>query len=256
MIGWLSEQGRVFVLAAQFLTRLPLPAELGYTPARMAKTPRYYPAVGLLVGGIGALVYALGALALPPALSALLAVSATVLATGAFHEDGLADVFDGIGGGVTRERALEIMKDSRLGTYGALALGLVVAAQILGLAALPAGAAMAVLVAGHGLSRLSAVAVIATGRYARDHGTGKPVAAGLGVADAGIAGLTGLGIIAALIAAIGPQAALCGLIGLIVGHGAMRAMFEAKLGGYTGDCLGAVQQVSAVGLILGVAIWL
>ena len=115
MTRWLVNEVAVFLLAVQFLTRLPLPAARLYTEARLAATPRYYTLTGLLIGAFGALVFWGAAQVLPPLLAAILSTAATLLLTGAFHEDGLADTFDGVGGGVTREGALEIMQDSCAG---------------------------------------------------------------------------------------------------------------------------------------------
>lgn len=243
-------------LAIQFLTRIPLPVEPGYTPERMAGTPAYYPLVGVLIGAVCSGVFWFASLGLPVFVSVLLALGAGLLLTGAFHEDGLADTFDGIGGGLTREKSLAIMKDSRIGTYGTAALVVILLLKAAALAAMPFGMIAIVLIAGHALSRLSAVLVIATSRYVRDEGTGKPVATGLSLAELSVACLTG-----ALVISLWPllqpfPAMLCGLAGLISGHVLMRLVFEPKLGGYTGDTLGAVQQVSETGFYLGLLAWL
>ncbi len=242
----------VFLLALQFLTRLPLPADVGYTPARMAATPRWHPAVGALVGALAGLVFWLAAQVFPPTLAALVATATGLLITGAFHEDGLADACDGLGGGATRDRALAIMRDSRIGTYGAAALGLALAAKVLALGALPVAATPLVLVAGHAASRASAVAVIASSRYVRDHGTGKPVADGVGPGGLAVALITGAAALLGVALVLPPATVAGGALGLAAGHAAMRSRFERRLGGYTGDCLGAVQQTSELGLYLGV----
>ncbi|MBT8474546.1 MAG: adenosylcobinamide-GDP ribazoletransferase [Rhodobacteraceae bacterium] len=246
-----AEEWVIFLLAVQFLTRLPVPADPGYSEARMEATPRWYPAVGAVVGAIAALVFLLAAKIFDGALvPVLLSTAAGIIATGAFHEDGFADCCDGLGGAVTRERALEIMRDSRLGTYGAAGLGLLLAVKVAALSGIAPALLPAVLIAGHAASRTSSVLVIATSEYVRDHGTGKPIARGtsgllLAVAF-GVAALIPLALIA------GGQVAAAALLGLVLGHVAMRRVFERRLGGYTGDCLGAVQQVSETGLYLGV----
>ena len=240
------DEAAVFLLALQFLTRLPVPAR-GYTPARLAATPRWLPAVGALIGGLVALAWLAAAAVFPPVLAVLLATAFGLLLTGCFHEDGFADACDGLGGGATRAKALEIMRDSRLGTYGAAGLGMMLATRVAALAALPGGLVPLALVAGHAASRASAVVVIATSVYVRDHGTGKPVATGLG--RAGLAFALACGLAPLLLQP--PLAALGGLAGLILGHLAMRRTYQSKLGGYTGDCLGAVQQASEVGFTLG-----
>lgn len=243
-------------LAIQFLTRLPLPARIGYTPDRLAASPAYYPLVGLIIGGLCAGLYALSALALPALVSVLAALGGGLLLTGAFHEDGLADTFDGIGGGLTREKALTIMKDSRIGTYGTAALLVILLLKAASLAALPYLMACLTLMAAHGLSRLSAVLVIVTSSYVRDAGTGKPVARGLTAMGLMVAVLTGVLIMALWPLWLPYPAMLAGLAGLVIGHMTMRLIFEHKLGGYTGDTLGAVQQVSETGFYIGVLAWL
>lgn len=247
-----AEEWAVFLLAVQFLTRLPLPADVGYSAARMAATPRWHPGVGVLVGALAGLIYALTAPVLTPLLAALVSTAAGLLLTGCFHEDGFADACDGLGGGTTRERALEIMRDSRLGTYGAAGLGLMLAAKVLALGSLPPAAVPVVLVAGHAASRASSVLVLATSIYVRDHGTGKPVADGIGQGGLGFALATGALAMFAVALVLPAVAVAGGALGLVAGHVAMRSRFERRLGGYTGDCLGAVQQTSEVGLYLGV----
>ena len=252
----MRNEGAVFLLAVQFLTRLPIGSAQLYTPERMAASVRYYPLVGAFVGAFSALVFYLATFVFSALVAILFAIVAGLLITGAFHEDGLADTFDGIGGGVTRERALEIMKASRLGTYGTLALITALALKVGALIALPLALVPIALIAGHGLSRLSSVLVIATSRYVRDEGTGKPVAAGISAAGLMIAGLTGLAIMTFWLVFYAPMALLWALAGLLMGHCLMRLLFERKLGGYTGDTLGAVQQVSEIGFYLGLVAWL
>ncbi|MEM1140479.1 MAG: adenosylcobinamide-GDP ribazoletransferase [Pseudomonadota bacterium] len=244
-----------FLLAVQLLTRLPVGSEEIYTPERMAASVRYYALVGVLVGGLSALVFAGALWLLPPLLAVLLALAAGLILTGAFHEDGLADTFDGIGGGATREAALEIMRDSRLGTYGTLALGLALALKVGALVALPPPLAVAALIAGHGLSRVSSVLVLATSRYVRAEGTGKPVAGGVSLPSLAVTLASGA-LIAGLWCAFQAPASLAwALGGLAIGHGLMRLFFEPKLGGYSGDTLGAVQQASEIGFSLGLVAW-
>ena len=181
---------RHFLLALQFFTRIPvtgrLAAWVGYSPAMLHASSAHFPGVGWVVGGVAALVMA-GALAWLPAgplgalVAAVLATIATVWITGAFHEDGLADTADGLGGGLTRERALEIMKDSRIGSYGtvALLLALVLKVALLALIAQRgAWPAAAALLAAHALSRLAPLVVMRSLPYVSDaaHAKAKPIA--------------------------------------------------------------------------------
>jgi adenosylcobinamide-GDP ribazoletransferase len=252
----LAEELTCLLLALQFLTRLPVPTGLGYTPARMAASPRWHPAVGALIGALTGAGLWLAAQGFPPLLAALLSTAAGLRLTGCFHEDGFADACDGLGGGTTRERVLEIMRDSRLGTYGTAGLGLMLAAKILALAALPIAVAVPALIAGHTVSRASSVLVLATSTYVRDHGTGKPVADGIGAGGLIVALTTAVLALVPLGLRVPPLGVVGALVGVALGHLLMRRRFEPRLGGYTGDCLGAVQQTSELGLYLGLLAWL
>ncbi len=120
--GPVKLQWRYFLLAVCFFTRLPVPALPDFQEAELNHAARYFPLVGLLVGLMAAVTWWLASWVLPPALAVLCSMAATIYVTGAFHEDGLADSADGLGGGIDRARQLEIMQDSRLGSYGAIAL--------------------------------------------------------------------------------------------------------------------------------------
>ena len=246
------EELELLLLAVQLLTRVPVPLREPPPEARSGAAARYYPLVGAAVGAFAGAVFWAAHLVLPLGLALVLATAASLLATGAFHEDGFADACDGLGGGRTRERALEIMRDSRLGTYGAAGLGLMLAAKVLALAALPPDAIPGLLVAAHAASRSSAVLALATGDYAREVGIARPVSGTVGAGSLAFALAIGAAAVALPLAALGPGALLAGLAGLAVGHVAMRAAYERKLGGYTGDCLGGVQQTSELGMYVGV----
>ncbi|MDE0670547.1 MAG: adenosylcobinamide-GDP ribazoletransferase [Caldilineaceae bacterium] len=250
----LRREALLFLLAVQFLTRLPLPQHLDYSPTRLGAARRYFPLVGIVVGSLGALVYGAAViLRLPQVMAALLATAATILVTGAFHEDGLADTFDGLGA-FTREKMLAIMQDSRIGVFGAAGLGVTLALKVAALASLPVALAVACLVAGHGLSRLSNVVVAATSPYVRNSGAGSLLAGRLGRGGTSLAAATGLGCLAVVMMLSVPDA-LAGLAGLALGHLAMRGLYEKRLGGHTGDTQGAVQQWSELGFYLGVLTW-
>lgn len=251
MIKRCQEEWVLFMLALQFLTRLPLPANLGYSPQRFAASPRYYPLVGLLVGALAALTFGLSLLAFDPLLAALLSTVASIVFTGAFHEDGFADACDGLGGSVSKERTLEIMKDSRLGTYGTLGLGLMVALKVIILARMPTDSTLPLLILAHAASRASSVVVVATSRYVREQGTAKPVASGIDPFGLTVALSTTALALGTGSYWLGGPIVWAGLAGLCLGHCWMRQIFESRLGGYTGDCLGAVQQTSEAGFYLG-----
>ena len=244
----LFNQLRLILTALAFLTRIPVPAWVGYADAQLNQSVRYFPLIGVLVGAILAGVYSLSVLLWPSALALLLTLVIGVLLTGAFHEDGLADFYDGVFGGLTAERRLEIMKDSRVGTYGVLALLAVLGLKFAALLSAPPVSVPLMLIAGHGLSRAFAVSFIHTHDYARSSG-GKVqvVAQGLSLPALGLALLIGLLPLLWL-----PVRVLWLLPVLLVLRLWLARTLTSKLGGYTGDALGAAQQLSETVFYLGV----
>ncbi len=255
MIKKISNEFVIFMLAVQFLTRLPVPNGVAFSSERMSAATRYYPFVGLIIGALTAGVFFVATILLPNSISIIIAIAAAMMLTGAFHEDGLADTFDGVGGGVTKERALAIMKDSRIGVYGAAALVMVMLIKLAALTAMAPQMAIIGLVSAHCLSRYSSVVVIATSQYVREDGTGKHTAPGISAVGFAVATMTAIITLTAIGFWLSPWAALSSLLGLCFGHVLMRLFFERKLGGYTGDTLGAVQQMSEIGIYLGLLAW-
>jgi adenosylcobinamide-GDP ribazoletransferase len=243
-----------FLIAVQFLTRLPLPFEVGYTPEAARASPRWYPGAGVLIGVITAVIYWSAALLFPPLIAVLVSVAVGLVVTGGLHEDGFADACDGLGGMRPRERVLEIMRDSRIGTYGVLGLGLMVGTKVAALAALPGVAVPFLLIAGHAASRASMLWVMASSDYVRGSGAASAVAGGIDQRAVQIGLVTTALAVVPLLFVLPFVAVLTGLAGLVAGHYLMRNRFERRLGGYTGDCLGAVQQCSEVGFLLGVVV--
>jgi adenosylcobinamide-GDP ribazoletransferase len=239
-------QLRLFFTALQFFTRLPIPRWVGFDPAWLHQSSRYFPLVGVVVAAITAGVYALAALALPVPVAVLLSTAAGIYATGAFHEDGFADTCDGIGGGLTRERVLEIMKDSRIGAYGAIGIILMLAVKCTALAQLPPLAAVGALFVAHPASRLMAAALIWRMAYARSEGKAKPLAQQMNTGEFALASLGALLPLLAVGAAgwlAWPVLAI-GLLAMALSAAWLARKFVRRLGGYTGDCLGAVQQLT------------
>lgn len=247
-------QLRLFFIALQFFTRLPIPRWVGFEAAWLNHASRYFPLVGLVVGAIAAAVYAAAALVLPAPVAAVLSTAATIYITGVFHEDGFADTCDGLGGGMTRERALEIMKDSRVGAYGAIGVVCMLLAKCTALATLPPASAIAALLLAHPLSRLAATSLIWTMEYARAEGKAKPLAERMSAGEFAIATATVLLPAAALVLNGALSAVACAGAVLAASLAALwlARKFERRLGGYTGDCLGAVQQLSEVAIYLAV----
>ena len=240
------QQVRLFFIALQFFTRLPIPAWVGFEASWLQHASRYFPLVGCVVAAIAAGVYCAAALVLPAPVAAVLSTAASIYATGAFHEDGFADTCDGLGGGMTRERALEIMKDSRVGAYGAIGIVCMLAAKLTALAMLPPRLAVATLFLAHPFSRLAATALIWKLEYVRGEGKSKPLAQQMTHAEFAIATLTCALSAAALLAAgsIAPAALLAAALAAAAAALWLGRIFVRRLGGYTGDCLGAVQQLA------------
>ncbi len=252
----LAEEMRLLLTALQFLTRVPVPAWTGFAPQRLNRCVRHFPLVGAFVGAAGAAVLLGAAAWWPPLVAAVLSVMATAWLTGAFHEDGLADTFDALGGSVSRERALAIMKDSRIGSYGALALALVLGLRVALLTALVpqrAAAAAAGVVLAHALSRGAALALMGALGYAGDaeHAKAKPLATAVRRIDVAVATGWGFALAAGAVAlGMAPSRALAALAaaGLVVI--VMRAWLARRLGGYTGDTLGAAEQLAECAVLL------
>lgn len=238
-----------FLGAVRFFTRLPVPAWVGHSAEALNGSARWFPAVGLVVGGIAALVY-LAALQLwPQPVAVLLAMAATLYATGAFHEDGLSDAADGLGGGWDKLRILEIMKDSRVGSYGVVALWLGLSGKFVLLVALDPVLVPWALLAGHALSRWCATLLLATMDYVREDllAKAKPLATRLSPAALLVATVCA----AAPLAGLPWQQAALGLLLALLATVWLAAKFRRWLGGYTGDCLGATQQVAEIAFYLG-----
>lgn len=235
-------------LAVAFLTRLPFGRSGVPAPGALAKSMGVFPLVGVVIGGIGGAVYAVAHFALPAAAAAILATGAIVLTTGALHEDGLADTADGFGGGADRARKLEIMRDSRIGTYGMVALALTLALRVAAMAEI--GTSLAVvgaLVAAHALSRAAIPLAMQALTPARPDGLG----AGAGQPSGA---QTGIAIVLALVVAglvLPPGAALAALAGATTGTTLIVLLAQRQIGGFTGDVLGAVEQAAETLALLG-----
>ncbi len=234
-----------FQVAMMLLTRLPAGNLTAPIPP-MRDAVWAFPVVGLVVGAIGAVVLAFALwLGIMPAVAAGLALIAHTLATGALHEDGLADVADGFGGGQTRARKLEIMRDSRIGSYGTLALILAVGMRwqtIAYIAAVNPVAAVCSLVAVSGISRAGLPAMMVALPAARPDGLGRSAAGGdwTGAAIAAMIGAV------AVVAALGPMAAVAVAVTVAIVLAAFGTLAMRQIGGQTGDVLGAAQQLSDV----------
>ncbi len=234
-------------VAMAFLTRFPIRGEdLGDTTVGQAA--RGFPVAGVAVGLAGAAAMLLAnALALPLSLGAALAVGAMIVATGALHEDGLADMADGFGNAHDRERTLDIMRDSRIGTYGVLALIMSLSLRVLALAALSnvTDAILAMIAAAAGSRAVLPIVLYRLPPARSDglgHAAGRPEQRP--VIEAAV-----LGGVLALIG-LGPAGALLGIAGTALATVLLSGLAERRIGGQTGDVLGAIQQTAEIVLLL------
>lgn len=242
-----SREFDALIGAIRFFTRLPLPGTRGHSSASLERAMRYFPVAGLVVGGLAALVYTLTAFFWPKTLAVLAAIALAIYLTGALHEDGWCDMADGFGGGANRERVLEIMRDSSVGSYGALALIVLLFARFFVLLEIDAALLAPALVAGHSVSRWGSTWLMARLDYARPQGKASPFTHRLTRVDLTLAGLPAL-----LPCLWLPRApALAGLVLAGLATYWLAGLFKRRIGGYTGDCLGATQQVAEVMFYLG-----
>ena len=259
---------RHFLLALQFFTRVPVTGRLaqwvGFSPQMLRASAAHLPGIGWLVGGVAAAVFVAVHAGLPGVAgalaAALLSTVATVMLTGAFHEDGLADVADGLGGSAQRDRALEIMKDSRIGAFGAVALVLALGLKF-ALIAMLAGRglpAVAVAIVGaHVLSRLMPLFIIRWLPYVGDSGASKakPLADAISAGALAMAVLWSVPAVALLLYGHDVVHVVASLLAAVLAAGWMARLFLRRLQGFTGDGLGATQQVCELAIYLALA-WL
>ncbi len=251
MSVWAREARRI-ACAMEFLTRLPAPPLGDLEPDAIPRAARYFPLAGQFVGILAAALWLVADRVWPGAPAAILAVAVGILVTGALHEDGLADTADGFGGGSDPARRLAIMKDSRIGVFGALTLVVSVGLRVTLLAAMPPWRGAAALLVVHGGARAAVVAVMAILPYAGDPAMAKiPSATGrVKVGDAALALLLG----AWPLLLLSPARAIVAVALAAALAAAMAVLGLRMIGGVTGDVLGAVEQLAEVGLMLGAAL--
>lgn len=253
----MKEQWKIFLTAVSFYTRIPCGSIDGFSDELINKSTRYFPLIGWIVGGISALVLYLSLFLLPAAVSVLLSICTSVLLTGAFHEDGFADTCDGFGGGWTKDRILDIMKDSRVGAYGVIGILLLLAVKASSLFSLVQFNiifAISFLLMAHTLSRFAAVTVIYSSVYSREDASSKvkPVAKKLSPLDLLVSGMW---VVPSLLLLKSVAVVYIVLVVLVVTYFLSR-YFTKWIGGYTGDCLGAIQQLTEVVIYLsGLVLW-
>lgn len=258
-----------FLIALQFFTRIPITGRLaawvGYSPAMLRASSLYFPVVGSVVGAFAALIlflswHVLPASTLAAILAATLATAASIWLTGGFHEDGLADTADGLGGYVSAEQALHIMKDSRIGSYGSLTLVLMLILKISSVALLIEADwrfACAALLWAHTLSRCVPLLLMACLSHVGDlaHSKSKPLADAISTPRLVAAGMWPL-LLSLAIATRWPSGAwLLALSAMLLLSWRMAAWLRQRIGGFTGDTLGASQQLAELLAYLALLCW-
>jgi len=249
-----------------FYTRIPCPKNIDHDPEYLNKASRYFPLIGWIVGGISFAIYYLSAILFSNEIAVILAIIGGILTTGAFHEDGFADVCDGFGGGWTKEKILLIMKDSAIGAYGSIGLVLLFLLKfeaILNLVSRvgvfdfqSAIAVFLLFVSAHSVSRLSAISIVFTHEYSREDASSKskPIAQNFTWKE--IVGALSFGLLPLVVLSFFQWQMLLVLLPVFIARFFLVRYFQKWIDGYTGDCLGATQQVCEVIFYLSIiGIW-
>jgi adenosylcobinamide-GDP ribazoletransferase len=233
--------------AVAFLTRLPMPHPEGAMPQNFVRAHRMFPLVGAAIGGaVGLLCLGLRMIGVPDLAAAALALGASAILTGALHEDGLADVADGFGGGRDLASKLEIMRDSRLGTYGALILMVSFVTKLSALATLADAVVVQSLIAAHALARGVLPAMSMSLDYARKDG----LARNAGRPDAATARLAFVfGLVIAVLALPWTEAFWAALVAGVTAAGTAW-LAQRQIGGQTGDVLGGAEQLAETAILV------
>jgi adenosylcobinamide-GDP ribazoletransferase len=234
----------IFLTAVMFFTRIPVPRQLPYSKDLLNRALRFFPLVGGVVGVIGVAILWLALLVFPFSLALLISMIATIFVTGAFHEDGFADFCDGYGGGMDKMKILAIMKDSRLGTYGTVGLVAMLATKYLSLSEMAVPHVYLVLLASHMFSRLVPVFLVYTTPYIREDALSKskPIGNSVSRSSLVIAFVTGLISVCFMSLSFVVVLLVASVFLLVV----FRHYIMKRTGGYSGDVLGALQQLTEV----------
>lgn len=253
----------LFFTALMYYTRIPCPKNIPYTDNALNQATRYFPLIGWIVGTIAFLVFWGLEILFPKEIAVLGSLLAGILVTGAFHEDGFADMVDGFGGGWSREKILDIMKDSRLGTYGAIALVVLMGLKFFSLLYLVKSwegyhvfFLLLSFVTVHSVARFAAVHVAFLSRYVREDekSKAKPIAKAHGKTEIFHVYIWGLLPLISL-AYFHPEFLFI-MIPIYILIFYCKYYYEKWIGGYTGDCLGATEQMAELVILLGmIVLW-
>jgi adenosylcobinamide-GDP ribazoletransferase len=255
----MKKELHIFFTALMFYTRIPCPKNINHDPDYLNKSSRYFPLVGWIVGTVSYAVYALSAMVFSLEISIIFSMIAGILTTGAFHEDGFADVCDGFGGGWTKTKILTIMKDSAIGAFGAIGLILLFLLKIQALSELVSKATIynfLFFITAHSLSRLFAISIVFTHQYVREDETSKSKPIAKSYTWKEMLGALFFGLLPLFFLIYFNWQYIIVLMPLVFSRFFLIRFFTKWIGGYTGDCLGATQQVTEVVFYLSIlSIW-
>lgn len=247
-----------------FYTRIPCPKNIDHNPDYLNKASRYFPLIGWIVGGVSFIIFSLSSIVFTPEIAVILSIIAGILVTGAFHEDGFADVCDGFGGGWTKEKILMIMKDSSIGAYGAIGLVLlfllkyeavfssVSKSEILNLKSSIYN--LLLFVSAHSMSRLAAISIVFTHNYSREDASSKSKPIAQNYTWREVVGALFFGLLPLIVLSFFHWQMVLILIPVFITRFFLARYFQKWIDGYTGDCLGATQQVCEVVFYLSVVV--
>jgi adenosylcobinamide-GDP ribazoletransferase len=266
----MKKEVRTFFTAMMLLTRLPVPKFADHSPEYLQKSPKYFPVIGWMIGAISGLTFLVFNKYISESTAIAASIITGILATGAFHEDGFADVCDAFGGGWTKEKILLIMKDSRLGTFGVIGLIAILSSKFLLLQELPKFTPninhpstnifynyryfLLTLIAAHGVSRLVLIYIIRSYDYVTDPegSKSKPLASKKPTITEMIVATVFAGIPFIFL----PWQFALTIIPVVFAAYSLSNYFKKWIGGYTGDCMGAIQQVGELTFYLSIiVIW-
>lgn len=254
----------IFLTAVMFYTRIPAPRWVNHSPDYLNKASRYFPLMGWIVAAIAFGFISIGSSFFGADLAIALSMAATIFVTGAFHEDGFADMCDGFGGGYTKERILEIMKDSRVGTYGVVGVIMILLIKFLSLRILVDLSngfdslifLLLIFIAAHSVSRLSAISILFTHQYVQADAVSKIKPIALSYTWKEVLGSVFFGLLPIIFIGFYSPLLMAAILPVVVTRFILSSYFNRLIGGYTGDCLGATQQISEIVFYLSlIALW-
>lgn len=244
---------KYFLTALMFFTRIPVPEIRDFKQEYSEKSSRYLPLIGIIVGGMGAVIYWGSSRYLPENIAVVLSIISTIIITGGFHEDGFADSCDAFGGGWSKEQILKIMKDSRVGSFGVLGIVMILLLKYQLLVSLiPVTSMIFVIISAHSISRVCAISLLLYSSYVRQDESSKSKSSSQKISFAAMN--------FAFVIAITPLllfqkfSIFYSLIPCLLTAFLMSLYFKKRIGGFTGDCLGAVQQVTEVVFYLSILV--